>query len=84
MPTQGRADVAYGTPDFETIANFRRDYGAAIRNARRHFVELCRGLRLLSSVQASFYVPVDAPSAAKCNTHSRCPSTSIRAAASSS
>src|ERR1700757_2848974 len=37
------------TPDFKTIADFRRDNGAAIRNVCRRFVELCRGLKLLSS-----------------------------------
>jgi transposase len=36
-------------PDFKTIADFRRDNGAAIRNVCRRFVELCRGLKLLSS-----------------------------------
>jgi transposase len=37
------------TPDFKTIADFRRDNGPAIRNACRRFVELCRGLKLLCS-----------------------------------
>ncbi|AXF18764.1 IS1182 family transposase [Paraburkholderia caledonica] len=36
-------------PDFKTIADFRRDNGTAIRNVCRRFVELCRGLKLLSS-----------------------------------
>ncbi len=36
-------------PDFKTIADFRRDNGVAIRNVCRRFVELCRGLLLLSS-----------------------------------
>jgi hypothetical protein len=36
-------------PDFKTIAGCRRDDGAAIRNVCRRFVELCRGLKLLSS-----------------------------------
>jgi transposase len=35
-------------PDFKTIADFRRDNGPAIRNVCRGFVELCRGLKLLS------------------------------------
>jgi len=35
-------------PDFKTIADFRRDNGLAIRNVCRRFVELCRGLKLLS------------------------------------
>jgi transposase len=37
------------SPDFKTIADFRRDNGLAIRNVCRRFVELCRGLKLLSS-----------------------------------
>src|SRR3984885_3678479 len=36
-------------PDFKTISDFRRDSGTAIRNVCRRFVELCRGLKLLSS-----------------------------------
>ena len=36
-------------PDFRTIADFRHDSGPAIRNVCRRFVELCRGLTLLSS-----------------------------------
>ena len=36
-------------PDFKTIADFRRDNGAIIRKVCRRFVELCRGLKLLSS-----------------------------------
>ena len=36
-------------PDFKTIADFRRDNGVAIRNVCRRFVELCRGLKLLSA-----------------------------------
>jgi transposase len=36
-------------PDFKTVADFRRDNGPAIRNVCRRFVELCRGLKLLSS-----------------------------------
>src|SRR5471032_1631597 len=35
-------------PDFKTIADFRRDNGAGIRGACRHFVELCRDLKLFS------------------------------------
>ena len=31
------------TPDFKTIADFRKDNGAAIRSACRQFVGLCRG-----------------------------------------
>jgi transposase len=37
------------SPDFKTIADFRRDSGAAIRNVCRRFVELCRGLKLLTT-----------------------------------
>jgi transposase len=33
-------------PDFKTIADFRKDNGAAIRAACRQFVELCRRLEL--------------------------------------
>lgn len=36
-------------PDFKTIADFRRDNGAAIRAACRHFVEMCRHLGLVAS-----------------------------------
>jgi transposase len=35
-------------PDFKTIADFRRESGAAIRNACRRFVILCRELKLFS------------------------------------
>ena len=35
-------------PDFKTIADFRRDNGAAIRAVCRQFVELCRGLDLFT------------------------------------
>jgi transposase len=38
------------TPDFKTIANFRKDNGAAIRQVCRQFIELCRGLGLFSQV----------------------------------
>jgi transposase len=34
-------------PDFKTIADFRRDNGAGIRNACRQFVVVCRRLKLL-------------------------------------
>jgi transposase len=36
------------TPDFKTIADFRRDNGKGIRNVCRRFVTLCRELNLLS------------------------------------
>ena len=35
-------------PDFKTIADFRRDNGAGIRNVCRRFVMLCRDLKLFS------------------------------------
>src|SRR5438045_3374813 len=35
-------------PDFKTIADFRRDNGAGIRNVCRRFVSLCRELNLFS------------------------------------
>ncbi len=36
------------TPDFKTIADFRRDNGAGIRNACSQFVAVCRKLKLLA------------------------------------
>ena len=36
------------TPDFKTIADFRRDNGPAIRKVCAQFVELCRGIGLFS------------------------------------
>jgi len=36
-------------PDFKTIADFHRDSGAAIRNVCLRFIELCRGLKPLST-----------------------------------
>lgn len=35
-------------PDFKTIADFRKDNAQGIRNACRHFVMLCRELKLLT------------------------------------
>ena len=35
-------------PDFKTIADFRRDNGAGIRNVCRRFVVLCRDLKLFA------------------------------------
>ena len=35
-------------PDFKTIADFRKDNGAAIRSVCRQFVGLCRGLKLFT------------------------------------
>src|SRR3954454_24611562 len=36
------------TPDFKTIADFRKDNGAAIRRVCREFILLCRRLKLFS------------------------------------
>ena len=36
------------TPDFKTIADFRKDNGAAIRRVCREFIVLCRNLNLFS------------------------------------
>jgi transposase len=36
------------TPDFKTIADFRKDNGKAIRGVCREFVELCRRLELFT------------------------------------
>ena len=36
------------TPDFKTIANFRKDEGLAIRGASRQFIVLCRQLNLFA------------------------------------
>jgi transposase len=40
-------------PDFKTIADFRRDNGAAIRGTCRQFVMLCRQMDLLSEVMVA-------------------------------
>ena len=40
-------------PDFKTIADFRRDHGAAIRGTCRQFVMLCRQMDLLSEVMVA-------------------------------
>src|ERR1700733_124340 len=40
-------------PDFKTIADFRKDNGAAIRAACRQFVELCRRLELFTHAVAA-------------------------------
>ena len=36
------------TPDFKTIADFRHDNGAGIRNACKRFISMCRSLKLFS------------------------------------
>ncbi|MBF7013736.1 IS1182 family transposase [Novosphingobium resinovorum] len=40
-------------PDFKTIANFRRDNGAAIRAVCGQFVTLCRGMGLFSGAMVA-------------------------------
>ena len=40
-------------PDFKTIADFRKDNGAAIRSARRQFVALCRSLNLFAQAMVA-------------------------------
>src|SRR3979490_2669190 len=40
-------------PDFKTIADFRKDNGAAIREVCREFVVLCRRLELLSEASVA-------------------------------
>lgn len=49
------------------IADFRRDCGAAIRNVCRRSVELCRGLKLLSSDM----VAIDGSKFKSSNSHDR-------------
>jgi hypothetical protein len=41
------------SPDFKTIADFRKDNGPAIRNVCSRFVELCRQLQLFSSAMVA-------------------------------
>lgn len=36
------------TPDFKTIADFRKDNGKGIKNACRTFIELCRSMNMFS------------------------------------
>jgi transposase len=51
-------------PDFKTIADFRRDNGAGIRNVCRRFVALCRDLKLISqalvAIDGSKFMAVNA------------------------
>jgi transposase len=52
VPAQRRDDVADGgrlAPELKTIVDFLRYNGTAIRNVSRRSVELCVGLKLLSS-----------------------------------
>lgn len=55
------------TPDFKTIADFRRDNGKAIRSVCRQFVELCRRLGLFSSA----VVAIDGSKFKAVNAHDR-------------
>jgi transposase len=52
LETQRNAELMWLTsrltPDFKTIARFRKDNGKAIRSVCRQFVELCRQLDLFS------------------------------------
>ena len=41
------------TPDFKTIADFRKDNGPAIRSVCRRFVALCRNLHLLDEARVA-------------------------------
>jgi transposase len=41
------------TPDFKTIADFRKDNGPAIRSACRQFVALCRSLNLFAQAMVA-------------------------------
>jgi transposase len=40
-------------PDFKTIADFRKDFGEAIRNVCREFVVICRKLELLGQASVA-------------------------------
>lgn len=55
------------SPDFKTIADFRKDNGQAIRNVCRQFVELCRQLKLFT--QAT--VAIDGSKFKAVNSHDR-------------
>jgi transposase len=41
------------TPDFKTIADFRKNHGAAMRKVCRQFIVLCRGLGLFSEAMVA-------------------------------
>jgi transposase len=41
------------SPDFKTIADFRRDNGSAIRNVCRQVILLCRELKLFSDAEVA-------------------------------
>ena len=55
------------SPDFKTIADFRRDNGEGIRNACRQFVVLCRQLNLF----AQAVVAIDGSKFKAVNAHDR-------------
>jgi transposase len=55
------------TPDFKTIADFRKDNGAAIRSACRQFVALCRNLNLFTHA----IVAIDGSRFKACNSRDR-------------
>ena len=55
------------SPDFKTIADFRRDNGPAIRNVCREFVLLCRRLNLFSQA----IVAIDGSKFKAVNAHDR-------------
>ncbi|OIQ92639.1 transposase DDE domain protein [mine drainage metagenome] len=55
------------SPDFKTIADFRRDNGLAIRNVSRQFVVLCRQLNLF----AQAIVAIDGSKFKAVNAHDR-------------
>jgi transposase len=55
------------SPDFKTIADFRRDNGPAIRNVCREFILLCRRLNLFSQT----IVAIDGSKFKAVNAHDR-------------
>lgn len=55
------------TPDFKTIADFRRDNGSGIRNVCRQFVVLCRELNLFTHA----VVAIDGSKFKAVNAHDR-------------
>jgi transposase len=55
------------TPDFKTIADFRKDNGEPIRSACRQFVALCRGLNLFTHA----IVAIDGSRFKACNSRDR-------------
>src|SRR6202158_5016347 len=55
------------SPDFKTIADFRRDNGKAIRNVCREFIVLCRRLKLFTQT----IVAIDGSKFKAVNAHDR-------------